>query len=144
MAEIYSSRANSEELRKANEELHKSLQQVSQRSTRERGLNAPLSARPKPFSAIIDELVPPHYIMPKIIFTEVEDPENHITVFNAQMINFGGTHAIHCKMFLGTFTGTTLQWFSGFPHGHITSFDQFPKLFREQFFVNQVKPSIFI
>jgi len=41
---------------------------------------------------------------------------------------------------MSTFTGTTLQWFSGLLDGHITSFVQFSKLFREQFSVNQIKP----
>ena len=43
-------------------------------------------------------------------------------------------------MFMGTFTATAMQWFSGPPNGHITSFPQFAKLFREQFYANQVKP----
>jgi len=46
-------------------------------------LNAPLRARPKPFSqAIMDALVPPHYITPKIVFTGVKDLESHLTTFN--------------------------------------------------------------
>jgi len=143
MAEIDVSRANSEELHKANEELRKSLQQLDQPSKRERGLNAPLRARPKPFSqTIMDALMPPHYIMPKIIFTGVEDHESHLMAFNAQMIISRGLDAIHCKMFMGTFTITALQWFGGLPVGHITSFDQFSELFREQFSINQTKPSI--
>ena len=40
------------------------------------------------------------------------------------------------------FMGTTLQWFSGFPDGHISSFDQFSELFREQFIVNQAQPPV--
>jgi len=129
MAEIDASRVNTEELRKANEELRKSLQQLDQRSTRELDLNAPLRARPKPFlQAIMDVLVPPHYITPKIIFTGVEDPENHLTTFNAQMIIYGGINAIHCKMFMGTFTCTTMKWFRGFHDGHITFFNQFSKV----------------
>jgi len=43
-------------------------------------------------------------------------------------------------MFMGTFTGTTLQWFSGIPGGHITFFSQFSMMFREQFSTNKVKP----
>ena len=124
MVEIDVSRANNEELRNTNEDLHKSLQQRDQRSTRERGLNIPLRARPKPFlQAIMDELLPPHYIMPNIVFTGVEDPENHLIVFNAQKIIYGGTNVIHCKMFMGTSIGTSLQWFNGLPDSHITSFD---------------------
>jgi len=76
MAEIEASRAANEELRKTDEDLRKNLQQCDRRSTRERGLSLPLRDRPKPFSqAIMDEFVPPYYIMPKIVFTGVEDPE---------------------------------------------------------------------
>ena len=52
----------------------------------------------------------------------------------------GGSYAIWCKMLMDTFTGTTLQWFTGIPDGHITSFPQFSKLFIEQFPTNKVKP----
>jgi len=60
---------------------------------------------------------------PQTTFTGVEDPESHLIAFNAQMIISGGTDAKHCKMFMGTLTGMTLQWFVGLPDGHITSFD---------------------
>jgi len=67
--------------------------------------------------------VPPHYITPKIaLLSGVEDPKNHLTTFKAQMIISGGSDAIRCMMLMGTFTGTTLQWFSGILNGHITSF----------------------
>jgi len=56
----------------------------------------------------MDALVPPHYITPKIVFTGVKDPKNHLTTFNAQMIIYGETNGIHYKMLMGTFTGTTL------------------------------------
>jgi len=79
----------------------------------------------------MDVVIPANYITPKITSTGVEDLESHLTTFYAQMIISGGTDAIHCKMFMGTLTGTTLQWFVGFSDGHITFFDQFSKLFRE-------------
>ena len=90
----------------------------------------------------MDVIIPANYITSKIVFTGVEDLESHFTAFNAQMIILGGTNTIHCKMFMGTFMGTTLQWSSGLPDGHITSFDQFFELFREQFIVNQARPPI--
>jgi len=34
----------------------------------------------------MDAAIPANYIMPKITFTGVEDPESHLTTFNAQMI----------------------------------------------------------
>ena len=50
----------------------------------------------------MDEPVPTHYVAPKITFTGVEDPESHLTAFNAQMIILGGSDAVRCKMFMGT------------------------------------------
>jgi len=67
----------------------------------------------------MDVIIPANYITLKIVFMGVEDPKSHLMAFNAQMIISGGTKAIHCKMFMGTFTGTTLQWFSGLLDGHI-------------------------
>jgi len=43
-------------------------------------------------------------------------------------------------MLMGTFTGTALQWFSGIPDGHITSFPQFSRMLKEQFSANKVNP----
>jgi len=124
------------------------MAKIFEHSTGERGQTAQLRARPRPFSkTIMDIVIPTNYIMPKIVFMGVEDPESHLTTFNAQMIILGGTDAIHCKMFMGTFTGTALQWFSGLPKGHITSFDQFFELFREQFMLTMPEhrfPSIFL
>jgi len=112
------------------------------RSTREQSLKLSARDNPKPFSQeIMDEPVPPHYITPKIaFFTGIEDLENHLTEFNAQMIISGGSDVIQCKMSMGTFTGTTLQWLSRIPDAQITSFPQFSRMFREQFSINKVKP----
>jgi len=60
----------------------------------------------------MNELVSAHYVAPKITLTGVEDPESHLTAFNAQMIISGGSDVVRCKMFMGTFTGTTIQWFN--------------------------------
>jgi len=60
------------------------------------------------------------------------------------MIIFGGMDAIQCKMFIETFTGTILQWFSEIPDGQITFFSQFSMMFKEQFSANNVKPRGYI
>jgi len=68
-----------EELRKTNEDLHR-----DQRIPRERESNPPERDCPEPFSrAIMDEPVLVHYVAPKITFTGVNDPESHLTSFNA-------------------------------------------------------------
>jgi len=79
---------------------------------------------------------------PKITFTGIEDLEAHFTAFHTQMMISGGTDAMHCKLFMGTFSGTALDWFINLPDGHITSFDQFSTFFREQFIVNRAPPPI--
>jgi len=49
---------------------------------------------------------------------------------------------MHCKLFMSTFSGRTLDWFISLPDGNITSFDQFSTLFREQYIINQAPPPV--
>jgi len=44
---------------------------------------------------------------------------------------------VYCKMLMSTLSGATLEWFVSLPDGHITNFDQFATLFREQYLVNK-------
>jgi len=57
-------------------------------------------------------------------------------------VNCGGIDALHCKLFMGTFAGMSLDWFIGLPNRRITSFDQFSTLFKEQFIVNRAQHPI--
>jgi len=92
--------------------------------------------------AIMDIVIPASFIGPKITFTGVEDPEAHITAFHTQMMVSRSTNAMHYKLFMSTFSGIALDWFVSLPNGHITSFDQFSTLFREQYIVNQAPPPV--
>jgi len=130
--ELDASHASNEELREANEELRRDLQCMGECTTGEQSPPIPVRARPMPFSqAIMNVVIPTNFMTPKITFTSTEDPEAHITAFHTQMMISGGTDAMHCKLFMGTFSGTTLDWFISLPDGHITSLDQFSTLFRE-------------
>jgi len=114
---------------------------MGERTTDERIPPLPIRARPMPFSqAIMDTVIPASFMGPKITFTGVEDPKAHITALHTQMMISRGTDAMHYKLFMGTFSGTTLDWFISLPDGHITSFDQFSTLFKEQYIVNQAHP----
>jgi len=98
----------------------------------------PVRARPMPFSqAIMDTVIPTSFMGPKIAFTGVEGPEAYITAFHTLMMISRGTNAMPCKLFMSTFSGTALDWFISLLDGHITSYDEFSKLFREQYIVNQ-------
>ena len=49
---------------------------------------------------------------------------------------------MYCKMFVSTLQGTTLEWFVSLPTGHITNFQQFSKIFVEQYIVNKAPPRV--
>ena len=98
----------------------------------------PLRACPMPFSqAIMDMALPTTSLGPKVSFTGVEDPEAHLTAFHTHMMLTGGFDAVYYKLLMSTLAGATLEWFVSLPVGHITTFDQFATLFREQYLVNK-------
>ena len=96
-----------------------------------------------PFSyEIMGAVVPPGLVGVKASFTGVEDPEALLTAFHTQMMLSGGSDAVYCKLFMSTLSGIALEWFVSLPDGHITSFQQFSKLFREQYIVNRAPPVV--
>jgi len=92
-----------------------------------------------PFSqAILETAIPSTFTGPKVTFTGVEDPEAHLTAFHTQMLLVGGSDAARCKLFMSTLTGMAMDWFISLPEGHITSFAQLSRLFREQYLANRL------
>jgi len=67
----------------------------------------------------------------------VEDLEAHLTVFHTQMMLTGGSDVVYCKLLMSTLAYVVLEWFISLLDGHITTFDQFATLFREQYLVNK-------
>jgi len=53
------------------------------------------------------------------------------------MMLLGVSDAVYCKVFMSTLSGTTSDWFVSLPTGHITTFQQFSKMFVEQYIVNK-------
>ena len=96
-----------------------------------------------PFAqAITDTPIPASVVPVKASFTGVEDPQAYLTTFHTQMMLSGGSDAVYCKMFVSTLQGTGLGWFVSLPTGHITNFQQFSKLFVEQYIVNKAPPRV--
>jgi len=94
-----------------------------------------------PFSqAIMDAAIPATFVGPKATFTRMEDPEAHLIAFHTQMMLIGGCDAVGCKLFMSTLVGTVMEWFISLPDGHVTSFAQLSKLFREQYIANRAPP----
>jgi len=86
---------------------------------------------------IMDKTLPTTSLRPKATFTGVEDPEAHLTTFHTQMMLTGESDAVYCKLLMSTYAGAALECFVSLPDGHITTFDQFATLFREQYLVNK-------
>ena len=54
----------------------------------------------------------------------------------------GGSDTVYCKLLMSTLAGVALEWFVSLPDEHITTFDQFTTLFREQYLINRAPPRI--
>ena len=87
--------------------------------------------------AILQTTIPNTFTGPKVTFTGMEDPKAHLTTFHMQMMLVGGSHAVRCKLFMRTLTGMAMDWFISLLEGHITSFTQLSRLFREQYLANR-------
>jgi len=86
----------------------------------------------------MDVVLPATSMGPKVTFTGVEDPEAHLTAFHTQMILTGGFDVVYCKLFMSTLASATLEWFVSLHDGHITTFNQFTTLFREQYLIKRL------
>ncbi|XP_068461583.1 uncharacterized protein [Phaseolus vulgaris] len=141
---LVASQARNEELNRVNEELCKALQGREERAIGDRSaLASPPRSFPMPFSQeIMDAVVPANTVAVKASFTGVEDPKAHLTAFHTQMMLSGGSYAVYYKVFMSTLNGTALDWFVSLPTGHITTFQQFSKMFVEQYIVNKAPPMV--
>jgi len=141
--EIAMSQADNEELPITNEQLRRTLQQAGEHTVDERAPPIQPRARPMPFSqAIMDIVLPTTSLGLKVTFTGVEDLEAHLTAFQTQMMLTRGSDAVYRKLLMSTLAVTTLEWFVSLPDEHITTFDQFATLFREQYLLNRTPPRI--
>jgi len=142
--DLATSLLRNKELQRANEELRRDLRnQVGEREVEDQEHAMPPREFPMPFSqAIMDAVIPAKLVGPKATFTGVEDPEAHLTTFHTQMMLVGGSDAVRCKLFMSTLVGTTMDWFISLLDGHVTSFPQLTKLFREQYIANRAPPPV--
>jgi len=142
--DLAASLARNEELQKTIEELLRGLRnQAGECEVEDQGHTTPPRDFPMPFSqAIIDVAIPATFVGPKAIFTGVKDPEANLTTFHTQMMLVEGSDAVRCKLFMSTLVGTAMDWFISLPDGHVTSFLQLSKLFREQYIANWAPPPI--
>ena len=142
--DLAASLLRNEELQRVNEELRRDLRnQAREREVEDQKLAMPPREFPVPFlQAIMDVVISATCVGLKATFTGVEDLEVHLTTFHTQMMLIGGSDAVRCKLFMSTLVGTAMDWFISLPDGHMTSFPQLTKLFREQYIANQAPPPV--
>ena len=136
--------ARNEELQRTKEESRRDLRnQAGEREVEDQEPATPPREFPMPFSqAIMDVVIPATFVGPKTTFTSVEDPEAHLTAFHMQMMLVGGSDGVRCKLFMSMLVGTTMDWFISLLDGHVTSFVQLSKLFKEHYIANRAPPPI--
>ena len=131
--DLTASQVRNDELHLANEELRHGWRDLDELETA-----SPPREFTTPFSqAILETAIPSTFTVPKVTFTGMEDPEAHLTAFHTQMMLVGGSDAVRCKLFMSTLTGMAMDWFISLLEGHITSFAQLSRLFREQYLANR-------
>jgi len=132
-----------EELHRTNKELRRELRnQAGDREAEEQECATPHREFPMPFSQeIMDVVIPAAFVGLNATFTGMEDLEAHLTTFHTQMVLVGGADTVRCKLFMSTLVGTAMDWFISLPNGHMTSFAQLSKFYREQDIANRAPPS---
>jgi len=125
-ADLAASQVRNDELHRTNEELRRGWRDVDEPETA-----TPPREFSTPFSqAILETAFPNTFIGPKVTFTGME------------MMLVGGSDAVRCKLFMSTLTRMAMDWFISLPEGHITSFAQLSRLFREQYLANRAPPPV--
>jgi len=122
-ADLASSQARNDELHRTNEELRRGW-----RGGDETEAASPPREFTTPFSqAILETAIPSTFTGPKVTFI----------AFHTQMLLVGGSDAARCKLFMSTLTGMAMDWFISLLEGHVTSFAQLSRLFREHYLANR-------
>ncbi|XP_072078151.1 uncharacterized protein [Arachis hypogaea] len=76
--------------------------------------------------------------MTLVPYKGIGDPKIHVTKFESMMFLNSDSDPILCCSFPTFLDGTALLWFSNLPAGSITSFDDFSKLFINQFAASKI------
>ncbi|XP_057444346.1 uncharacterized protein LOC130736544 [Lotus japonicus] len=67
------------------------------------------------------------------------DTKDHLLYFNTKMVISSASDAVKCRMFLSTFKGTAMAWFTTLSQGSITNFRDFSSKFLVQLSASKIK-----
>ena len=115
------------------------MDEMSENTRRANPLEDLVHQTDSPFTASInDHSLPPKFKMPSLdSYDGTRDPFNHIATFKTTMHLQGVLDEIMCRAFPTTFKGPTRVWFSKIPPNLVSSFEEFNKLFVNNFIGGQ-------
>ncbi|XP_025637419.1 uncharacterized protein [Arachis hypogaea] len=66
-------------------------------------------------------------------YDETQDPQEHLTAFEARMNLEGVGDEVRCRAFPVTLAGPTIRWFNSLPQGSVAKFSDISHAFLAQF-----------
>ncbi|XP_072071983.1 uncharacterized protein [Arachis hypogaea] len=102
------------------------------RTTRTRG---PVIMGATPFHrSILEVRLPKHFDKPTDMrYDGTQDPQEHLTAFEARMNLEGVGDEVRCHAFPITLAGPAIRWFNNLPQGSVTRFSDISRAFLAQF-----------
>ncbi|XP_057418477.1 uncharacterized protein LOC130712675 [Lotus japonicus] len=130
-----------DDIRQQNDYLQEQLEYYRYEQQDEGEREAEAVAEFEPFSAAVREVAIPDNMKNIVLetYSGKEDPKEHLLYFNTKMVISAASDAVKYRMFLATFKGTTMTWFTTLPRGSITNFRDFLSKFLVQFSASKTK-----
>ncbi|XP_025607891.1 uncharacterized protein [Arachis hypogaea] len=90
--------------------------------------------------SILKVRLPKHFDKPtNMRYDGTQDPQEHLTTFEARMNLEGVGDAVRCQAFPVTLAGPAIRWFNGLLQGSITTFSDITRAFLAQFTMHIAK-----
>ncbi|XP_016173516.1 uncharacterized protein LOC107616025 [Arachis ipaensis] len=84
--------------------------------------------------SILEVRLPKHFDKPTDMrYDGTQDPQEHLTAFEARMNLEGASDEVRCRVFPITLAGATIRWFNALPQGSVTTFGDITRAFLAQF-----------
>ncbi|XP_057740502.1 uncharacterized protein LOC130957672 [Arachis stenosperma] len=84
--------------------------------------------------SILEVRLPRHFDKPiDMRYDGTQDPQEHLTAFEAQMNLEGVGDEVRCRAFLVTLAGPAIRWFNSLPQGSVAAFSDISRAFLAQF-----------
>ncbi|XP_057740456.1 uncharacterized protein LOC130957623 [Arachis stenosperma] len=84
--------------------------------------------------SILEVRLPKHFDKPMDMrYDETQDPQEHLTAFEARMNLEGVGDEVRCRTFPVTLAGPAIRWFNSLPQGSVAGFSDISRAFLAQF-----------